>query len=51
MKKITVIISFIVISLVSCNKETLVTTQDENETPTTEIVFELTANHPDGATN
>ena len=50
MKKITVIISFIVISLVSCNKETLVTTQDENETPTTEIVFELTANHPDGAT-
>lgn len=48
MKKILAIILAIV-AIVSCNKEIFDKTTEENVVPANEIVFNLSANHPDGA--
>lgn len=49
MKKTMIILMAIAFSFVSCNKEILDNTLDVNEASQTNIIFELTANHPDGA--
>lgn len=50
MKKTWIFLAVMAIALVSCNKETIDNTQEESEKVATEIVFNLTANHPDAAT-
>ena len=49
MKKTLIILAAIAFALVSCNEEILDNTPDETPTAQTSIVFNLTANHPDGA--
>lgn len=48
MKKALIILATIAFVLVSCNREILDNTLDENPASQTNIVFNLTANHPDG---
>lgn len=52
MKKTLIILALTAISLVSCNKEIIDITANDNSgletVPATNIVFNLTANHPDG---
>lgn len=48
MKK-TLAIILASVALISCSKEILDKTTEENVTPVAEIVFNLSANHPDGA--
>ena len=48
MKKAFIILAAIAFALVACNKENLDNTLNENPTAETNIVFDLTANHPDG---
>ena len=50
MKKTWIVLATIAFALVSCNNEILDNTTDVNTASRTKIVFELTANHPDGAT-
>lgn len=50
MKKTWIFLAVMAIALVSCNKETIDNTQEESEKVATEIVFNLTANHPEVAT-
>lgn len=49
MKNTLIILAAIAFALVSCNEEILDNTPDETPTTQTSIVFNLTANHPDGA--
>lgn len=48
MKK-TLVIMLAAMALVSCNKEILDNNLEDNTAPATEIVFNLSATHPDGA--
>lgn len=48
MKKALIILATIAFAFVSCNEEILDNTQVENPAAQTSIVFNLTANHPDG---
>lgn len=49
MKKSLIILATIAFALVSCNNEILDNTADVNHSSQTNIVFNLTVNHPDGA--
>lgn len=49
MKQSLIILAAIAFVLVSCNNEILDNTADVNEVSPTSVVFDLTANHPDGA--
>ena len=49
MKKAFVYVVAAALAVVSCTLETIDTTVEENAAPATEIIFDLTANHPDGA--
>ena len=48
MKKAFIILAAIAFALVSCNKESLDNTLEETPSAKTNIVFDLTANHPNG---
>lgn len=48
MKKALLILTSITFLLISCDDVIIENSIESNETPTTNIVFELTANHPDG---
>lgn len=48
MKKTLIILATAAISLVACNKELVDNTQPLNDNHSIDVVFELTANHPDG---
>ena len=49
MKKALIILAAAALSLISCNKETFDNAGEGATAPAAEIIFELTANHPDGA--
>lgn len=49
MKKTLIILAIIAFALISCNREIIDNTLDENPASQTNIIFDLTANHPDGA--